>query len=135
VKTTSIRSANIPTFVVPRIRGRNSAIVASLQPDQDYATVCQGLAASIRDTPNLQVVSPRKLRSKNPRLSCCRIIMSHPIAYLVLEIDWNASRQRQLNASQVSAETRVMKCRPTVMIRYVYISLVLVNINHRHQEY
>ena len=50
------------------------------------------------------------------------------VVYLVFEVEWYASRQRQLDTSQMSAKTRVMQHRPTVVIRRVYVSLVLVKI-------
>ena len=51
--------------------------------------------------------------------------------YLVLEVDRCAGGQDELYTSEMSAETRVVQHRPTVVISSVHISIVLVTITVR----
>ena len=55
--TNHIHTLHIYDYVLPMFRrswclaqGRNSAIVVSLQPDQDYGTVCRGLCVNPRQS-------------------------------------------------------------------------------------
>jgi len=50
--------------------------------------------------------------------------------YLVLEVDRCAGGQDELYTSEMSAETRVVQHRPTVVISSVHISIVLHGDNH-----